>query len=972
MSDEAATLPLKGSGAELGATQPSRASDAEVAFGGMIGRYLVLELLGRGGMGSVYAAYDPVLDRKIALKLLTDPDDDGSSGRARMRREAQALAKLSHPNVMIVHDVDDHAKGIYIAMELVQGTTLRAWALGRPWREIIGAYLDAARGLGAAHAAGLIHRDFKPDNVLVGTDGRVRVTDFGLARLAPEGDGVPVLGELSSNLTQQGTVVGTPSYMAPEQIDGDPVDARTDQFAWCLSAWEALFGESPWPIPTLAVRSAAMKTDVPKPPAKTKVPRAVTRVLLRGLHPKRAKRWPDMESLIAALERARSSRRVVAGAIAAAAVVALGAVFVLGRQTTGPSCDAAATPVADAWPAAAVHAAFAATHVPYAEAAFAVVNREVEAWRGRWRSVAVESCRATREQGTQSEAMLDLRTACLARARDGLRTFADALVHADASLVEKAPAVATRLPELGACDAAALAGVAPPPPDPHGTRQLIETALTGIERDTMRGLSLDAAKALLPVARVWVAAATTLGWQPLVARAQRAIAMLEEDIGQGKEARTSLLAAMAAAQGDDLAAIELDLLDLEGRITSDWALAESWAKLAEATLGRLGARPATHVELARRHGHALERAGHPDDARRVLVAELPAARALGPLDEVGLLAELGLAENDLGSLDDARAHLERARSLARGELGDQHPRVASITHDLATTAYRQGKYAEAEKLLREALAVRELTRGADSTDVANSAEALGVTLLAEDRLAEAKPLLERAITIYEARLGPTNNDVANAYNDIGGAYHRAGDYAAALANGEHVLAIREATLGPDHPDVAESLVNIAIELKALEKWDRVFPNYRRAIAIFEKSYGPQSIELGVTYLNYAEALRVHGDLDAAGAAYEKSRAILAAKLGEDHPMLAHIWNGTGQLELARGHVDAAVPLLERAVAMREKDGEAPDLAESRFALARALGSGDRARALAVAARDAYRTLGPGYAKRLAEVEAWLK
>jgi serine/threonine-protein kinase len=971
MSDNVATVPLKG---EPGATQPARASDADLAFGGTIGRYLVLELLGRGGMGSVYAAYDPVLDRKIALKLLTDPDDDGSSGRARMRREAQALAKLSHPNVMIVHDVDDHAKGIYIAMELVQGTTLRQWALGRPWREIVGAYLDAARGLAAAHAAGLIHRDFKPDNVLVGTDGRVRVTDFGLARLAPEGDGVPVLGELSSNLTQQGTVVGTPSYMAPEQIDGEPVDARTDQFAWCLSAWEALFGESPWPIPTLAVRSAAMKTDVPRPPPKTRVPRAVTRVLVRGLHPKAPKRWPDMDSLIAALERARSSRRVVIGATAAAGAIALGAVFVLGQQaaSSGPSCDAAAAPIADAWPAAAVHRAFAATHVPYAEASFAAVDREVEAWRGRWRTVAVESCRATREQGTQSEAMLDQRTACLARERDALRTFADALVHADAALVEKAPAMATRLPELGACDAAALAGLAPPPPDPHGTRRMIETALTGIERDTMRGLSLDGAKALLPVARIWATAATTLGWQPLIARAERAIAMLEEDVGQGKQARTSLLAAMASAQGDALVAIELDLLELEGRLTSDWALAESWAKLAGATLARLGERPTTRVELARRHGHALERAGHPDDARRVLVAALPAARALGPLDEVGVLAELGLAENDLGELGDARAHLERARSLARKELGDQHPRVASITHDLATTVYRQGTYAEAESLLREALAVRELTRGADSTEVANTVEALGVTLLAEDRLAEARPLLERAITILEARLGPTNTDVANAYNDIGGAYHRAGDYAAALANAEHVLAIREATLGPDHPDVGESLVNTAIELKALGKWERVFPSYKRAIAIFETSYGAGSIELGVTYLNYAEALRVHGDLDAAGVAYDKSRAILAAKLGEDHPMLAHIWNGTGQLELARGHRDAAIPLLERAVAMRAKDGEAPDLAESRFALARALGSGERAKALATAARDAYRTLGPGYAKRLAEVEAWLK
>jgi tetratricopeptide (TPR) repeat protein len=970
MNDDAETHPLKGSG-ELDKTQPARASGAEVGFGGTIGRYVVLELLGRGGMGVVYAAYDPVLDRKIALKLLSDPEDDGTAGRARMRREAQALAKLSHPNVVVIHDVDDHGKGIYLAMELVQGTTLRVWEHRRPWREVLAAYLDAARGLAAAHTAGLIHRDFKPENVLVGTNGRVRVTDFGLARLAPEGDGVPVLGELSSDLTQQGMVMGTPSFMAPEQIDGEPVDARSDQFSWCLCAWEALFGAPPWPISKLEVRSAAMKTDVPRPPAKTHVPRAVTRVLLRGLSPDPAKRWPDMTSLVAAMERARTSRRIVALAAGAAVAMSLAAVFVLGRHAGAqPSCDGAAAPIGDAWPAATVKAAFAATGAPFAQASFAAVDRSVEAWRARWRDTAVESCRATRDHGTQSEAMLDLRTACLARARDRLRTFGEALAKADTKLVEQAPSLATQLPELGACDAAALAGETPAPATP--LVHTIETALTEIERDTLHGRSLDATRAVLPVAQLWTATATALAWQPLIARAHRDVAMLEEDLGKGKDARQSLLAAMAVAQGDELAQIQLDLLDDEGRITSDWALAESWAKLADATLGRLGDRPASRVELARRHGHALQRAGHPDDAQRVLAAGLPVARAVGPLAEVGILNELGLAENDLGALADARTHLERALSLARAELGDQHPRVADITHDLGTTAYRQGRYAEADALFRSALALREVTRGPDSAEVAGSAEALGTTLLAEDKLAEAKPLLERAIKILEARLGPTNPDVANAYNDIGGAYHRAGEYAAALANNEHVLAIREAALGPDHPDVAQSLVNVAIESKALDKWEHVVPNYRRAIAIFDKAYGPGSIDAGITYLNLAEAQRVHGELDAAGESYQKSRDILAAKLGEDHPVLAHIWNGTGQLELARGHNDAAIPLLERAVAMREKDGEAPDLAESRFALARALPPGERARNLAIAARDAYRTLGPNFAKQLATVKAWLK
>src|SRR6185436_11938666 len=225
---------------DLAATAPSGPSAAsELPLGGAIGRYLGLGVLGRGGMGIVYEAYDPVLDRRIAVKLLREiAADDVSAGRARMQREAQALARLSHPSVITVHDVSEHHGAMYIAMELVRGTTLHRWQARRGWREIVGAYSAAARGLGAAHAAGLVHRDFKPDNVLVGDDGRVRVTDFGLARLAghapptaPTGHASPSLG----SLTEAGTVMGTPLYMAPEQSDGGAIDARSDQCWWCIA-----------------------------------------------------------------------------------------------------------------------------------------------------------------------------------------------------------------------------------------------------------------------------------------------------------------------------------------------------------------------------------------------------------------------------------------------------------------------------------------------------------------------------------------------------------------------------------------------------------------------------------------------------------------------------------------------------------------------------------------------------------------
>jgi tetratricopeptide (TPR) repeat protein len=189
-----------------------------------------------------------------------------------------------------------------------------------------------------------------------------------------------------------------------------------------------------------------------------------------------------------------------------------------------------------------------------------------------------------------------------------------------------------------------------------------------------------------------------------------------------------------------------------------------------------------------------------------------------------------------------------------------------------------------------------------------------------------------------------------------------------------VLALREKALGPDHPDVAQSLVNLAIEAKNLGQWDAIDPSYRRALAIFAKAYGADSFEVGVTSLNLAEAKRVQGALDAAADAYDRTRQIFIARLGVDHPLLAHVWNGLGQLAAARGRLAEARPLLEKAVAMREQDAsDATDLAESRFALAQLLAASDPARATALAsqARDAYRTAGPGYAKRSTAIEGWL-
>ena len=988
VSDEASTRPL--AKLDLLETLPADTTvEADLDFGGKLGRYLVLERIGSGGMGVVYAAYDPVLDRRIAVKLLRGGDAEASAGRARMEREAQALARLSHANVITVHDVGERDGHMYLAMELVEGTTLREWQKGRPWREVLGAYLAAARGLAAAHAAGIVHRDFKPDNVLVGTDGRVRVTDFGLARRAGDATSeaaakqspITTASAFSSDLTAAGTVMGTLSYMAVEQTEGKPVDERSDQCSWCIAAWEGIYGEQPFVTGSFDARKAAMKTATPKPPAKSPVPRTIQRALLRGLSPDANARWPSMAELIAAVERALSSRRVVLGVAVVGAVTAGAIVFALGQSSgehrAGNACAEAA--LGDAWTPgakAALEHAFLATGAVFANDAAGASIRALDAWSTRWRRTSIDSCLATHVQRTQSERTLDLRTACLDRKRQELATTLAALAHADRTLVEHAAALP--LPDLDPCsDPAALAGGVAPAKDAK-ERARIEALLAPIEQGIAGGASLDRANELLAETAAPLAAAEKLGWPPLIARVRRDVAQLDVQLGHGKDARGALLAAAAeasaAGDADTLVELYTELADLEARLTSEFALGTSWIELARGTLSHLGTRRQKQVAIARETGYVAERAGKWKTAREAYAQELAQATPLGSDLELRALIDAGRAEASLNLLTDARSHLERAQQLAREGLGAQHPLLGRVDHDLGTVVYREGKYADALPLFEAALAIRTAAYGPDSVEVANTIEAIGNVEIVLDRASDAQRHFDQAIQIFTARLGPEAPEVADAYNDIGGTYHRAGDYQKALDNALHVLAIREKVLGRDHADVGESLVNAAIEAKNLKKWSVVDASYPRALAIFEKAYGPQSVEVAVLMINLGEARRAQGNLDAAQAAYERARANLTTTLGPDHPILAHVWNGLGQLELARGHLDKAVPMLEHAVAMREKtESDATDLAESRFALARALPATDAVRAtqLAIAARGVYAKAGAGYQARAAEVVSWL-
>ncbi len=322
--------------------QPDAAPDAELKLGPgtLVGRYVIGDQLGAGGMGVVYAAVDSELQRKVAVKLLRPEGGGqlGTQGRERLMREARMLASLSHPNVVTVFDVGTHDGSLFLAMELVEGGSLNAWMRRAPrtTEEIVDRLIEAGRGLSAAHATGVVHRDVKPDNILVGRDGHARVTDFGLARF----DRAPAEPEPSSglspaaspDLTRTGTLMGTPVYMAPEQMVSGDAEPRTDQWSFCAMVYEVIAGVRPFSVENLEARSAAITEGRLAAPAKgRRVPGWLARIVARGLRANPAERWPSMDAVVAALVRGRRRRgRIVRwAAIAGALAIASGASIAL-------------------------------------------------------------------------------------------------------------------------------------------------------------------------------------------------------------------------------------------------------------------------------------------------------------------------------------------------------------------------------------------------------------------------------------------------------------------------------------------------------------------------------------------------------------------------------------------------------------------------------------------------------------------
>jgi CHASE2 domain-containing sensor protein/class 3 adenylate cyclase/predicted Ser/Thr protein kinase len=339
-------LETRASGPGAAFRRENRAAPRSFEPGGRVSRYTIERVLGEGGMGAVYLAHDPELNRRVAIKLLHAALSSHPEHKARFLREAQAMASVSHPNVVTVHDIFHAEDQLFVAMEYVEGSTLREWLrTPRSTRQVLELFQKAGAGLAAAHAAGLIHRDFKPGNVLIGVDGSVRVSDFGLARLVDEAPETPMSGSapepgplLAQELTQTGLALGTPGYMSPEQMLLKPIDGRSDQFSFCVALHEALYGRRPFAGKTLDELFVAVKERrFQTPRTRTRVPAWLHEVVRRGLSFSPEDRFPHMEALLQALARdpereeegsrarvrRRARRGVLLGALATALVMAI-------------------------------------------------------------------------------------------------------------------------------------------------------------------------------------------------------------------------------------------------------------------------------------------------------------------------------------------------------------------------------------------------------------------------------------------------------------------------------------------------------------------------------------------------------------------------------------------------------------------------------------------------------------------------
>jgi tetratricopeptide (TPR) repeat protein/tRNA A-37 threonylcarbamoyl transferase component Bud32 len=939
--------------------------------GATAGRYRIARKLGSGGMGTVYLADDPALERKVAIKVLRGDRSASRSLRARLLREAHAMARLAHPHVVSVYDVGLLGEDVFIVMEYVDGVTLREWLApkegARPSLErVLDAFVDAGRGLMEAHASGLVHRDFKPDNVLIAVDARARVSDFGLAE--------PITGAVDGD----GALAGTPAYMAPEQWRGDEASTTSDVYSFAVSLFEATQGERPFTGQSLDdlrenVLAGRMR------PWRRPVPSWLKRLLVRALSVEPAAR-PSLAGLVERIARRKARGRAWLAGAAAATTLAI----VAGAWLVEPriECRAAARRLDGAWDASrrqAVRAAFVASGARLIDERFAAVERALDGYAREWAALDEQVCRATRVDHAQSDELYDLRMECLAQRRRELAAFTELLTHADAQLVDDAPSAAARLSRLDDCsDVATLTAPVREPKDP-AVRKQVDEARAQVARAKALNISgryLEGRAAASEAVRE----ARAIGYAPVEAEALSRLADAESLNAHDDEGARLFEATVEAAERGRHDAVRVhamsELVLVVGSQQRRFTEGHQYARQAAAILDRLGdLNGDAAAKLAMNVGLLDATEGKLEDAERELRRALALGEALRPPDArvVALaLANLAIAVDGRGQHEQAIELDRRAASIFESFVGPHHPVLATTLNNLGGVQYLAHHCRDSLASSERALAIREVALEPDHPDWVRSLVYVGVAwdCLGEHR--KAMEYFERALPAAQ-KAGPMLETLVVVNLAEGNA--NLGEFTLALKHAQRALELRRQTLGDAKERIAGDERLVGEQLLHLQRLAEAEKYLVEAKDALTRARGPEPEELGLVRADLGW-LRMQQRRPAdALKEFERARAIVAAATSEDSIALVDSLRGIGLARIELHQAEHAVAPLERAYQLESgAEGNEEERAKVAFPLARALWDAqrDRARARSLATSAlAILSRSPADGDEVARIRAWL-
>ena len=840
-----------------------------------VGRYRVERLLGQGGMSNVYLARDPELGRDVALKVLREAHSD----QDRLVREAQALAKLNHPNVLAIHDVGAVNGRVFIAMERVVGQTLTKWASAHAWRDVLDGVIQAGRGLTAAHDAGLVHRDFKPDNVMVGDDGRVRVLDFGLVAQRPSRDSetaaaVDATHEpdlLTQTLTHDGDLVGTPRYLAPELFGGRSADATSDQFSFCVAAYESLTGRLPFAGTTCAeLLQAIQEGEVVPPPSRNAVPPWVLKIVERGLRADPSLRWPNLGRLVQALQRDPTQRRrwVVTLVGVAGAVALVAAVWAWDNEQTHQLCVRSASEIDVAWndsTRASVRETFSRRGSSRSADAAAKVDASLQAYVGDWRRTRTQACTAFRLERTISKDTRDRRLACLADGVRMLDAFVELVEVGDSVSLSQAPLSAQRLQATYHCDDDARL-----PATSVGQRgsddETVEFALRTLARARVQNLSL--AEGAQETAVAAFDAAQETGELGLIAAATHALGHALSNAGDFAAAAVRYEEALQLGGRSGRQEIVFDAalgLAHLAIINSSFDAADAWTQVMGLSLAQYAPRQAS--DLRARH-HAMR----------------------------------AMLENARSDLDAGREAGQRSLAMAR-DVGDPWL-IATAEHSLGTNALSRGKLANAREYLEAALDRVSAILPQGHSGRLDFLIPLQFLAHRQGRTEEAESYTARALSIARHSLSPNDPTVVDLLLGQGRSHMAAGRSRKAIDSFREAVVVWEHAGSP--PDLSYVLIDLGKALIELERWDAAAGPLSRAIDV-----APGGSLEARARVELAQVERERGDLETAAA---HARTALEFSQGEANVPEGDALQILGSIEAVANHNEQAITFFERAIA----------------------------------------------------------